>query len=60
MPTVMHAFSPGEVMAYLDGELSPERALAVAQHLEQCRECRRLAEDFESVSARFMDWEIEL
>ncbi len=59
MPTTIHAFSQEEIMAYLDGELSPERALAAAQHLEQCRECQHLAADFQNVSQKLVDWEIE-
>ena len=59
MPTAIHAFSGGEIMAYLDGELSPERALAAAQHLEDCPECQRLVEDFQSLSASLLDWQIE-
>jgi anti-sigma factor RsiW len=57
MPTAIHAFSQEEVMAYFDGELAPERALAVAQHLEQCYECQQLAADFQEVSRRLMEVE---
>ncbi len=59
MPTTIHAFSQEEIMAYLDGELSPERAVAAAQHLEQCRECQHLAADFQNVSQKLVHWEIE-
>lgn len=58
MPTAIHSFSQEEMMAYLDGELAPERASAAAQHLEQCRECQRLAADFQTVAQRLADWEI--
>ena len=59
MPTAIHSFSQEQVMAYLDGELSPQRTLAAAQHLEQCRECQRLAEDLQNVSRRLLDWQVE-
>ncbi len=59
MPTAIHSFSQQEIMAYFDGELSPQRALAAAQHLEQCRECQRLAEDLQHVSQTLLDWQIE-
>ncbi len=59
MPTAIHSFSQEEMMAYLDGELSVDRALAAAQHLEQCRDCQRLAADFQNVSRRLLDWDID-
>lgn len=59
MPTAIHSFSQEEMMAYLDGELSPVRALAAAEHLEQCRDCQRLAADFRNISQRLEDWKIE-
>lgn len=59
MPTAIHSFSQEEMMAYFDGELPAERASAAAQHLEQCRECQRLAADFQSVSHRLTDWTFE-
>ncbi len=33
-----------QLVAYLDGELSPDAEELVKQHLEQCAECRREAE----------------
>jgi Domain of unknown function (DUF4349)/Putative zinc-finger len=59
MLTAIHPFSEEEIMAYLDGELSPERALIAVQHLEQCRECQSLAADLRNLSQKFMDWEVE-
>src|ERR1700682_2400046 len=54
-----HPFAPEEVMAYLDGELSPERAAATAAHLEQCGECRALASEMRSVSRQMLAWQVE-
>lgn len=59
MPTAIHPFSQEEMMAYLDGELPAGHALAAAQHLEECRDCQRLAADFQSVSRGLLDWRIE-
>jgi len=54
-----HEFRAEEVMAYLDGELEPKRATALASHLEHCIECKALAGDFHQVSERMLDFQIE-
>jgi Domain of unknown function (DUF4349)/Putative zinc-finger len=54
-----HPLAQEEVMAYLDGELAPDRAAAAREHLERCRECQGLAADFEGVSRRLLAWEVE-
>lgn len=59
MDPTTHAFDREEVMAYLDGELAPERAAAVAAHLEQCAECRSLAAGLRSLSRQMTEWEVE-
>lgn len=46
-------------MAYLDGELAPERAANAAAHLEQCRDCQAVAADLQGVSRRLLDWHVE-
>ena len=58
MATAIHAFSPEEMMAYLDGELAPERAVQAAEHLEQCRECQGLVADLQGLSKRLAHWEV--
>jgi hypothetical protein len=55
----MHPIEPEELMAYLDGELLPLRAVEAADHLQHCRECQTVAADLESVSRRLLDWQIE-
>lgn len=57
--TAIHPFSQEEVMAYLDGELTPARMLAAARHLEECGECQRLVEDLKQVSETLVQWEVE-
>lgn len=59
MQTSAHPISQEELMAYLDGELAPEQAAATAAHLEHCRECQVLAADFQSLSRRLYEWEVE-
>jgi hypothetical protein len=54
-----HPMEKQEVMAYLDGELPVERAAAVAAHLQQCAECRSVAEDLRSVARQMLAWQVE-
>lgn len=54
-----HEFQPDEVMAYLDGEVTGERALALADHLEHCPDCSSLANDFCAVSQQLALWKVE-
>jgi anti-sigma factor RsiW len=46
-------------MAYLDGEISADRASEIAQHMQQCGECRELAAGFRNLSRELSAWEIE-
>jgi len=59
MEPTTHPFNREEVMAYLDGELAPERASAAAAHLEQCAECRALVASLRSLSAQLPQWQVE-
>ena len=54
-----HSIAPEELMAYLDGELLPDRAAAAATHLEACRECQSLAADFQGVSRQLLSWQVK-
>ena len=54
-----HPFELEEVMAYLDGEISADRASEIAQHMQQCGECRELAVGFRNLSRELSAWEIE-
>jgi myosin heavy subunit len=60
MSAELHAFQPEEVMAYLDGEVKGARALAVAQHLEDCAICSALADDFCALSQQLNAWRVPL
>ena len=50
MSTNRHPIEQEELMAYLDGELPPDRATEALSHLELCPECQTLAADFRGVS----------
>jgi hypothetical protein len=54
-----HPIAQEELMAYLDGELSPDRAATAAGHLEHCRECQDVAADLQGVSRKLMAWQVE-
>ena len=45
-------------MAYLEGELTAERAAATAAHLGGCAECQALAAELRGVSAKVGTWEV--
>jgi anti-sigma factor RsiW len=57
--SLQHAFDAEEVMAYLDGELEPQRAAMLAGHLEHCAECQSVAKQMRLVSGRMLNFEIE-
>ena len=46
-------------MAYLDGEMSADRASEIAQHMQQCGECQELVAGFRNLSRELAAWEIE-
>ncbi|HEY2171514.1 MAG TPA: DUF4349 domain-containing protein [Candidatus Angelobacter sp.] len=54
-----HPIEQEELMAYLDGELATNRAVAAAAHLEHCVECQELAADLRKLSQEMMAWEVE-
>ena len=58
MNTATHEFLPEEVMALLDGELSPERGAALSAHTESCKECSAVAAEFLSLSGQIRSWQI--
>lgn len=57
--SAQHAFEPEEIMAYLDGELEPQRAAALAAHLELCADCQAIAAGLRRVSNQLIAWEVE-
>src|SRR5207237_10415127 len=54
----MH-IEPEQLMTYLDGELAVDQASAASVHLDHCRECQGLAADFQKISRRLTEWQIE-
>lgn len=54
-----HPIEHEELMAYLDGELATDRAVAAAAHLEHCHECQELAADLRKLSQGLTAWEVE-
>jgi hypothetical protein len=54
-----HPIEQEELMAYLDGELATNRAVAAAAHLEHCAECQEMAADLRKLSQGMMAWEVE-
>lgn len=54
-----HPIEQEELMAYLDGELATNRAIAAAAHLEHCAECQELAADLRKLSQDMVAWALE-
>jgi hypothetical protein len=59
MTAAEHIVQPEELMAYLDGELSPERAKAVQTHVTSCTACQKVADDLRGVSRDLSEWRVE-
>jgi len=60
MNKIMHPIEPEELMAYLDGELTANRATATAAHLGECAECQSIVAGFRGVSQNLKTWKAEL
>jgi anti-sigma factor RsiW len=58
MNASVHPIEKEELMAYLDGELTAERAATVAGHLEECAECRAWAAELRAQSDRLLSWQV--
>ena len=58
MNKIVHPIEPEELMAYLDGELTADRATATAAHLSACTECQGVVADLRSVSQALHTWEV--
>lgn len=59
MTAETHPIEKEQVMACLDGELSPEAAARVASHLAECAECHALQSELREVSSEMMAWNVE-
>lgn len=58
MSTTPHLIDPEEIMAHLEGELSPERAQSVAAHIESCAACQDLVTSLRSTSHSLSNWTV--
>jgi anti-sigma factor RsiW len=59
MTAETHRIDKELVMAYLEGELAPVQAARIANHLDQCAECRELAADLRGTSSQMLVWSVE-
>jgi uncharacterized protein DUF4349/putative zinc finger protein len=58
MSTTPHLIAPEEIMAHLDGELSPARAQYVSFHLDSCTPCQALITSLRNNSQSLSDWTV--
>ena len=56
MSTAPHPIAPEEIMAHLDGELSPARAQSVSVHVESCAACQELVTSLRNTSSSLSSW----
>jgi hypothetical protein len=59
MNTTVHPFAPEEIMAFVDGELSADRAQSISAHIDQCAECAQLAAQVRSASQVLTKWRVD-
>jgi type IV pilus assembly protein PilA len=57
--TTTHPFAPEEIMAFVDGELSTDRAQSLSAHIDQCAECSTLATDLRNLSRKMTGWQVQ-
>jgi hypothetical protein len=58
MSTTPHPFAPEEIMAHLDGQLSPARAQSIATHMETCAGCQELVTSLGNTSESLSNWTV--
>jgi hypothetical protein len=58
MSTTPHPFTPEEVMAHLDGELSTAQSQSVSAHLDSCAACQARATSLRSTSQSLSNWTV--
>src|SRR5260370_4411356 len=59
MSTTTHPFAPEGIMAFVDGELSADRAQPLSAHIAQCADWRALATDLRGLSDQMSGWQVE-
>jgi len=58
MTATTHLVAPEEIMAFLDGQLSADRAQSVSAHIETCPECRELVASLRNTSQTLSNWTV--
>jgi hypothetical protein len=58
MSTTTHPFTPEEIMAFVDGELSADRAQALSAHIVQCADCKKVKDSLRNTSLAFTNWTV--
>jgi hypothetical protein len=58
MSASMHPLPQEDVMAFIDGELTPERSASFSSHLETCAECSALVSTLQGVSRQMHAWRV--
>jgi hypothetical protein len=59
MNTTTHPFAPEEIMAFVDGELSADRAQSISSHIDQCTECQEVAKSVRLTSQKMAGWSVD-
>jgi hypothetical protein len=58
MNTCTHIVAPEEIMAYMDGELSADRAESVGAHVQECADCQNLTTSLRDASQLLGTWTV--
>ena len=58
MSATAHPIAPEEIMAHLDGELSPARAQSVSTHIDSCAACQELVASLRNTSHSLSSWTV--
>jgi hypothetical protein len=58
MNATTHPFTPEEIMAFVDGELSADRVGLLSAHLSQCAECRKVEDSLRNTSLSLGSWTV--
>ncbi len=51
-----HIYTPEDIMAFLDGELSAAESGIIAAHLDECAECAGIADQFRATAQSLAAW----
>jgi hypothetical protein len=54
-----HSPTPEELMAYLDGEVAPDRAAVIHAHVSACESCQQLRDELRQTSHELLRWGVE-